>query len=196
MQRFPESDLIFEFPLDWRVRQFDATAAYKSISGRGLKGVDFIAISPEEELWLIEVKNYRPRHKGDNEYRARRRPPDQLAQMMAGKFDDSLRLINIVNGYLQKSWWRRLQLWFRLHVKSNPASNYQFWHSVHTLASSGLAPLHCVLWMETPEVNDDYDHRVYTELRALLPEARNVIVAETDAPRGLPFRVQFPNLPD
>ena len=50
-----ESDLLFEFPDDWVVRKYDDTAAYQSLSGHGLKGVDFIALVPDGTLWLIEV---------------------------------------------------------------------------------------------------------------------------------------------
>ena len=189
MQTYRESDLEFVFPDDWWVRGFDQMAAYQSLSGRGLKGVDFIAISPDRKLWLIEVKNYRPRRRLDREYRATRKPPAKLAGDVAGKFTDSLRLIKIVNAYLHRSWWRRVQIWYRLNVRSNKASNYAFWATAHHLASRGLAP-EFVLWMETPETNDDYDHRVYQELLALLPPGSNVIVAETEAPRGLPFRTR------
>ena len=188
VQTFTESDLLFTFPADWKVRKFDETAAYQSLSGRGLKGVDFIAISPDDKLWLIEVKNYRPRKKGGREYRANRKPPDLLARQIARKWADSQRLIGIVHAHLRRSWWRRARLWYQVNVGRNPASNYLFWHLTHRLASSGSAP-ELVLWMETPERNDDYDVRVYRELTTTLPGA-NVIVAEQSAPQSLPFAAQ------
>ena len=184
---FTESNLQFTFPADWRVRKFDETRAYRSISGRGLKGVDFIAISPDDKLWLIEVKNYRPRLKNGRQYRAYHRPPKQLAAQVAGKWRDSLRLIRIVHHNLRRSWWRRVQLWYQVHIGRNPASNFPFWHLSHRIASSGSAPK-CLLWLEAPECNPDYDSRVYQYLRTEWPTA-TVIVAEQAAHQNLPFRV-------
>ena len=188
MPEYLESDLTFVFPDDWRVRQFDATVAYRSVSGRGIKGVDFVAISPDGALWLVEVKNYRPRYKGDREYLARRKDPAALAAAVSAKFRDSIRLIHVIRAHIHGSALRRLQLWYRVHLRPSRGSNYLFWHDAHRLAARGRA-VEYVLWMETPEANDDYDHRVYTELRRQLPD-RNIIVAEQDAPRGLPFGVR------
>lgn len=186
MQSFQESDLIFTFPDDWTVRKFDDTAAYQSLSGHGLKGVDFICISPEPKLWLIEVKNYRPRHKLGREYRATRRPPEELAEHIVKKFQDSLRLINIVNASLHRSWLSRVRMWYRRSLRSSPVSNHWFWPFVQNLASSGSA-LEYVLWLETPEDNSDYDVKTYEELKARMPAGSPLIVAENDASQGLPF---------
>lgn len=189
MQIFEESDLRFNFPDDWTVRKFDDTRAYQSLSGHGLKGVDFIAISPEPKLWLIEVKNYRPRRKHGKEYWARRKRPEVLAVQVATKFRDSLRLIDIVNRSLNRSWHIRLLIWYRTNVIPNTGSNYWFWSAVQHLAMDGRAVSY-VLWMETPEENDDYDVRTYRELSALLPPEASLTVAEREGQHTLPFVVK------
>ncbi|NJC24839.1 hypothetical protein [Neolewinella antarctica] len=192
MATFEESDLLFTFPDDWTVRSFDGTRAYQSLSGHGLKGVDFIAISPDERLWLIEVKNYRPRRKGSKEYRANRKPPEVLAQQIAKKFTDSVRLIKIVNTYLRRSWHKRLLIWYRTRVSANPESNYWFWSVAHQLCTPDrnrdrAQKVEYVLWMETPEANRDYDLKLRVEISKRMPAGTSVTVAESDQPRALPF---------
>ena len=186
MPTFQESDLNFTFPDDWAVRQFDQTPAYQSLSGHGLKGVDFIAISPDGRLWLIEVKNYRPRFKAEREYRATRRSPADLADHVARKFSDSFRLIRIVGAHLMRSWFRRLSVWYRLRVRPNPASNYWFWSRANTFVPEAVV---YVLWMETPERKQDYDRQTASELAKRLPVGAVVIVTESTNPPGLPFEV-------
>ena len=80
-----ESDLHFTFPPDWIVHKFDATAAYRSVSGHGLKGVDFLCLVGTEELYLIEVKNFYRRGKRKL---AMRRGPTALADHVGRKFVD------------------------------------------------------------------------------------------------------------
>ena len=201
---FQESDLLFTFPDTWTVRKFDETAAYKSLSGHGLKGVDFIALSPDDKLWLIEVKNYRPRKKGTKEYRANRRRPDDLAAQIVTKFHDSIRLINVVNTYLHRSWYKRAIIWYRNNIRANRESNYWFWHAVQQLciptkygtswmpADGGTVEY--VLWMETPEQNDDYDFRTYEAIVERMPPEASVIVAENSNRRNLPISATPVNL--
>ncbi|OAV45374.1 hypothetical protein [Lewinella sp. 4G2] len=190
---FFESDLEFTFPSDWTVRKFDDTTAYQSLSGHGLKGVDFIAISPDDRLWLIEVKNFRPRRKGSREYRAERRAPTLLASDLHRKFVDSVRLINIVQQYLHRSRWRSLQIWYRTRVRPDRNSNYWFWQRTYELCGGGtrhVGDLEYVVWMETPEANNDYDVTLYQLLSERMPVGASITVAESDHPQGLPIRAK------
>ena len=185
---FPESDLHFTFPDDWVVRKFDETIAYQSLSGHGLKGVDFIALSPDGKLWLMEVKNYRPRVKGDKEYRANRQPPAELSQQIAGKFRDTRRLLRIVDRSLRKRWWFGLwEKWRRLFPDNN--SNYWFWTEAAWRAqqTDGIV---LVLWMETPEIKTDYDEAVARHLAAACREEVTVRVVEGSRPHDLPIEVE------
>ena len=63
-QVFEESDLVFHFNQDWVVRKYDEHRFYKTISGLGMKGVDFIGIFKAEQVVFIEIKNYRIRYEG------------------------------------------------------------------------------------------------------------------------------------
>lgn len=186
-QIFPESDLLFSFPDDWIVRKFDETRAYQSLSGHGLKGVDFIALSPDGKLWLMEVKNYRPRFANEVEYRANRPDPEELAKQVAIKFTDTLRLLRIVNKALTAKWWFRLWQRFRSLVPSR-TSTYWFWTEAHKRMAEEQAMVY-VLWLETPERNDDYDRSVQELLVQQLPVVGNLWVVEEERPEELPIHV-------
>ncbi|MEM9928948.1 MAG: hypothetical protein AAF840_03940 [Bacteroidota bacterium] len=188
---FPESDLLFYFPDDWVVRKYDDTAAYQSLSGHGLKGVDFIALAPDGKLWLVEVKNYRPRISTRNgkEYRANRPRPEELAEHVAVKFLDSQRLIRIVDSYLRKYWWRRLQLWWiGWRGKARTSSNYWFWSEAKRRCAQP-AKVVFVLWMETPERKTSYDDVLEQLLLERMPAGDRVLVVEADRNQGLGFGV-------
>ena len=173
------------------MRKYDDTTAYQSLSGHGLKGVDFIALSPDGKLWLIEVKNYRPRvsPKDGREYRAERKSPEVLVEKIAGKFRDSLRLIRIVDTFLRRHWWTRLQLWFLdRRRRPNTDSNYWFWAEARRRCALPERRAF-VLWMETPERKTGYDEEVERLLKLAMPEGEQVIVAESSRPHPLPFGV-------
>lgn len=184
---FPESDLLFSFPDDWVVRKFDETSAYQSLSGHGLKGVDFIALSPDGKLWLMEVKNYRPRFANEVEYRANRPDPEQLAKQVGTKFTDTLRLLRIVNRALTAKWWFRLWKRFR-SVVPDRSSMYWFWTEAHQRITRERGIVY-VFWLETPEQNVDYGHRVHGLLMQHLPVAGNLWVVEGEQPGEIPIRV-------
>lgn len=181
MATFYESDLTFTFPDDWVVRKFDKTVAYQSLSGHGLKGVDFICLEGEAALWLVEAKNFRRR---DQRYRAVRRRPAALAGQVATKFADSQRLINIVYRSLQRRWSTRFLLWwYHFHLRPRPTKTYWFWAEAERRLREGN--LYCVLWLETPETAPDYVEATRSVLRELLPSATRLLVNTGTSP--LPF---------
>jgi hypothetical protein len=151
--------------------------------------VDFIALSPDGKLWLIEVKNYRPRISDRNgkEYRAKRKRPVLLVDDIVTKFSDSKRLIRIVDTYLRRHWWRRFQLrWYAWRRNPDVNSNYWFWSEARR-RSEDKRNVALVLWMETPERKTGYDDEVETLLRERMPIGEQVIVAEGDRLNELPF---------
>jgi hypothetical protein len=156
-----------------------------------LKGVDFIALSPDGKLWLIEVKNYRPRISDRNgqEYRANRKSPSLLAYDIAAKFKDSKRLIRIVDTYLRRHWWRRFQLWWYAWLrKPDVNSNYWFWSEARRRCKDENKAVF-VLWMEIPERKTDYDDEVEALLLERMPAGEQVIVTEGNRDNGLPFGI-------
>ncbi|MEM8583839.1 MAG: hypothetical protein AAGF87_06200 [Bacteroidota bacterium] len=110
-RQFIESDLPFTFPPDHWVRAFDEHRFYKAISGQGLKAVDFAVLPPTGPLQLIEVKNYHPRLDAEGApYPVNWPTVDQLVEQLIGKYEDSQRIIRIVNSYYQRKWYFRVQL--------------------------------------------------------------------------------------
>jgi len=185
---FAESDLLFSFPDDWVVRKFDDTVAYQSLSGYGLKGVDFIALSPDGKLWLMEVKNYRPRQNKGKEYRASRRQPRELAAHVAKKFTDTHRLLRIVDASLRKNWYRRIKLLYLERLRPNTESNYWFWSEAKRRADQADS-VRYLLWMETPETRPDYDDATEQALLALLHPDATLFVVENERQKEVPISV-------
>lgn len=187
MNTFEESDLRLSFPESWIVRKFDETPAYHSVSGHGLKGVDFLCLAPEGRLWLVEVKNYRRRKQ---EHRTLRRSPEALAEHVGRKIADSKRLIRIVNRAFQRSWWIRLRLaWYALRPGPRPDSHYWFWAE----AERRLAwprRLTCLLWLETPEPGVHYEEAVAESLDEWLEPGNELLLAEMDRPGNVPLTVE------
>jgi hypothetical protein len=181
---FEESDLSFTFPTDWIVRKFDSTPAYQSLSGHGLKGVDFLCLGADDSLYLIEVKNYRKRGGG---HKIVRRDPERLAEHVGRKFVDTKRLIDIFNRAMRRGWWPSLLLfWYLLHPRPRPNAHYWFWaeaeRRVHLPEN-----VYCVLWLETPESQFNYQAATEQALKAYLEPGNHLTVAEVSNPSGLAF---------
>ena len=187
MNTFRESDLEIAFPDDWIVRKFDATAAFRSISGQGLKGVDFLCLAPRRELWLVEIKNFRPRAAHRTE--ARRHPRD-LAQHVGAKFADSKRLIHIMNRALRTKWWSGpLRFWYRIVRVERPRSHYWFWlEAARRLEEPGRVV--CVLWLETPERAPDYASATAAALSDLVDARHSLHLAESQGRPEIPIKVR------
>jgi hypothetical protein len=62
MPSISEGALTFQFPNNWQATKFDEWSFYRnqfqSVCG-GAKAVDLLAIAPDHQLWIIEVKDYR-----------------------------------------------------------------------------------------------------------------------------------------
>ena len=168
------------------VRKFDETAAYRSVSGHGLKGVDFLCLLPDGGLWLMEVKNYRTRH---DRYRSVRKNPAGLAEHVGTKYSDSKRLIKVVHRALDRQWWPALLLrWYSLHPRPRPNSHYWFWDEARRRIESART-VTCVLWIETPEDGDNYEVALTEALEEWLEPGNKLVVAEMDHPGNLPIEV-------
>jgi hypothetical protein len=109
LQTFQESGLAFNFEDDWIVIQYDKHRFYRYLSGRGLKGVDFIYVINFEKLVLMEVKNYNDRYEYDeiNPTETFLNNLDRFFNAYVGKFNHTLRAIQIIHYYYQRKWWFR-----------------------------------------------------------------------------------------
>lgn len=178
---FIESDLAFTFPDDWVVKRFDTMSAYRSVSGHGLKGVDFLCLAPPAELWLVEVKNYRTRSAG---FRADRRHPSGMAKHVGRKFADTKRLIRVVDRALRRDWFTQLRLrWYAWFSKPRPLSLLWFWKEAERRSRSPQN-LTCLLWLETPEMSPDYERATALALDEWLEPGNRMIIAETKRPHA------------
>ncbi len=87
-----ESDLKFEFPADWVVVRYDDGAMHSSLNkalsakGTGVKGVDFIALTAEGDVLLLEIKNFRG-YRIENKIRLTQ---SKLAEEISWKVFDTL----------------------------------------------------------------------------------------------------------
>lgn len=183
MTHYAESDIDFHFAApDWVVCRYDQHRYFKGWSGRGLKGVDFIAVWQQEKLLLIEIKNYNPRSsgKGGQTAEAIRADPAILSDAFGEKIADTLTAIDAVRQYWQRHWWRRLMAWWFRRRKAG-RSETAFWVRVCDLA---LSPQNCVavLWIEDEELDASFrkhlEQRLSYELSAL---AAQVVVCDTDS---------------
>lgn len=125
MIRFEESDLAFEFGSHWRVFQFDKHHDYQNMKDtlEETKGIDFLGIYDNRELYLIEVKNLRG-YRLENRDRLLK---GELAIEVAQKVRDSLACI------------------IGAHRTS---SNPEFWQSYKRLLCDADASIKIVLWLE------------------------------------------------
>jgi hypothetical protein len=142
---FKESGLEFNFGPGWVVKKYDEQVYFRSLSGNGLKGVDFIAIREKKELIFIEVKNYRTRYneKMDQTFEVSVKPVAELAYELKRKSEDTLLAIDAVLQYYRRSWcYRRLRnLWMHWPWLQH---NRAFWSRADELANHHL---HYVIWL-------------------------------------------------
>lgn len=76
--------LDFDFPANWQAGKYDEWAFYRKQFSRmwdGIKSLDILAIDPQENGWLIEVKDYRTNL---------RTKPSELSSEVAHKVFDTL----------------------------------------------------------------------------------------------------------
>jgi len=134
--QFIESDRQFTFHERWTVTQFDAHRYYRWLSGQGLKGVDFVAIAPNHQLLLLEVKNYR-QHVPSVE---------EIADMYCRKIEDSLYIVSILQQYFLR---KRVYRWFHALIKKYPQwfGEWGFWTEIADLLSQ-RSICHFALWIE------------------------------------------------
>lgn len=99
VNQFVERGLNVHFTDDWQVVKLDEHRYYKTLSGRGFKGVDFLAFHKQEGLYLIELKNYSDTNSDI---------PENLIDVMVEKQEDTLLLLTIINKYYCRQWSYRL----------------------------------------------------------------------------------------
>lgn len=167
-QTFEESGLGFSFKESWLVRQYDRHTYFRGLSGAGLKGVDFIAIWQERQLFLIEVKNYRYDALGQRKYHidARLAHPGQIAHQLVEKLHDTKRALNAIVRYFQKGILYRTLRPILPYLR-RIAPEWHFWTLADTLANLEIT---YVCWLELEAMHQPLAHQIETAARALLTD--------------------------
>lgn len=93
------------------VIKFDEHRYFRKLSGKGYKGVDYLIIN-DDYLYLIELKNFQ-------QYKNTPRPSEtEINAIFHQKCEDTLRVLELFEAYLNSSWIRRVLVmkynWFFL----------------------------------------------------------------------------------
>ena len=151
-ETFTESGLQFSFSAQhWQVKKYDDHPYFTGFSSVGMKGVDFIAIREEEELWLIEVKNYQTNGASIREpkVKASLEHPEKILEAVEQKFEDTLAGIQAIHTYYKKKKQKR---WKWLVPWQKPDQEELFWLEVCELAANPKK-VKLILWLELEEEN-------------------------------------------
>lgn len=119
MSRFSESGRIFRFDRQWEILKYDDHHYYQIVSGRSFSGVDFAGLLNDEELFLIEIKNF---YQYDNQGAIN--DLNQFAFEIREKLLDTIDLIHLIYKYHQRSWMFRR---FNRLVMRFPRVHYTWW---------------------------------------------------------------------
>ena len=160
---FLESDLKFDFnPTLWRVMKYDAHHYFRTLSGAGLKGVDFIGIHQAKKLVFFEVKHFRTPISKTNTSIVLFEDTDLFVQNIGAKMEDTVTAIKVIIKYLTRKAWYRYFLKFEKYIPSSifHKQDWYFWHQIHHLWTSN-ASKSFVLWLEIDpqfsiEANSDF----------------------------------------
>lgn len=184
---FKESGLVFQFPASWTVFKYDEHRFYSYLSGSGLKGIDFIAIHGNE-LILIEVKNYTDRIVKENfdPMKGLLSEPETYVEHYWRKFEDTFRLLDIIELYYHRKWWYRLifQRFKTLFSKKETIKTETgFWSRAIEILQT-MEGVRLVLWLELAPSFDSQEaqelHDYFQKaLRAKAPKSAQVFVAHS-----------------
>jgi hypothetical protein len=167
---FQESGIFFYFGPEWLARKYDDHHFYSRLSGAGLKAVDFITISKDNQLVFWEVKNFSRRkpelpHDPIQKIIAER---EDFIQDMSQKVKDTLRALTAIHGYYRRKWSFRLRQWSMPYLEHS-RQNWYFWFKAHELAND---PESCrfILLIESGEAHrlPDFHGPIQVELQGLV----------------------------
>lgn len=174
---FIESDLLFSFAPNWLVKRFDQHKFYKAMSGRGLKGVDCMAILDDDKLVLIEIKNYCKRKNSPKEPNIEDiiGNPPKLQEDVIIKFEDTFLCIQTVNQYFKRKWRYKLLSIFKKVMPFDwfSSSDYIFWTKAKTLIDMGGNHVHLVLWLEHADSYSTLDNPALKTLTSRIEDGIN-----------------------
>ncbi len=151
IQTFEESGLRFHFHPDCFVMAFDKHRFYKTLSGKGLKGIDFLILDAEGYLHFLEVKNYRTFGNAEDV----KLDVSAIQHLMELKLKGTLKVISVANALYERRWWFRLvsaywgqwPWWARLMPEA-----YLWWRFQRVVEEGNYK---AYLWLEGEELIDE-----------------------------------------
>jgi hypothetical protein len=153
---YVESDLFFDFPKHWIVKKYDQHPFYKGMSGVGLSAVDFIVVTQEDAILLIEVKNYchRPASQLFHINALLRNHEEGLAYSFIQKLEETITGINAIATYCSKSAWYRA--WYILLKKVGAkyfllSNDRLCWLWLNEQIQQTPEKIVPILWLELPD---------------------------------------------
>ncbi len=150
--KWTESGIQFQFGPAWAVQPYDRHRFYKSLSGRGLSGVDFLGLLGGK-LYLFEVKNFRRRQHWQTAEPIEPvlAAPQNLSQAVAKKVEDTEVGIDAIGQYYhRRPLFRWTEPWLRRRVP--PTYEWAFWARAYALLDTP-EQLRAVLWLETDQTS-------------------------------------------
>jgi hypothetical protein len=182
---FVESGLHFYFDRSWIVKKYDAHRFFPGLAGAGLKGVDFIAIK-RGKLMMIEIKNFRRRQswQTENPLEDILQDPDQFAETITRKAEDTLRGIGAIGTYYQRKWFYRLSNSVLKFLPTN-GWDFLFWIRAHRLAQLP-EQVQFVLWMETEQARPELKASIHQKLNEWLSPSIHTVLLTSCEDQSLP----------
>ncbi len=173
---YVESDLVFNFPECWIVKKYDQHPFYKGMSGVGLSAVDFIVVTQDDTILLIEVKNYRYRPASQLSHISGllRNHEEGLAYLFIQKLEGTITGINAIATYYSKSAWYRA--WYILLNKVGAryfllSNDRLFWLWLNKQIQQTPKRVVPILWLELPEHLVQYqielEERIIAQMQTL-----------------------------
>lgn len=168
---FQESDLQFNFASSqWQVLKYDTHKYYKTLSGVGLKGVDFVGIYEKDQLVFFEIKHYRTHKTLPNATFVFFEDTPLFIQHIQDKMDDTVTAIKVIIKYLKRKFWYRsfLKLERFIPIRLIINKDWYFWHQLHKLWKSNASKTF-LLWLEVDsnysiKATDDFLGELQTKL--------------------------------
>lgn len=128
MKEFRESGLNIRFSERyWAVRQYDVHPYYRALTRAGLKGVDFVAVSRDNRILLMEVKNFtNSREPIPN--------PENLSTEIQRKIEETMQGMEAIYRMLERKWlFRQVQSFLPYFLAHQ--YDWPFWARVGRLLS-------------------------------------------------------------
>lgn len=167
-----ESNLEFVFDDRWQVLKYDDHPYYRILSGRSFSGIDFAGIFENEQLYLIEVKNFfQFENKGKIEN------IEEFVLEIKEKILDSVDLIRIIQKFHQRKWTYRL---FAKLVMRFPSlsRDWWFWTRMHELIQSQSMTF--VLLVDSIADNETLQGKLLSSLEGEVYKIPNVLISSAN----------------